>query len=75
MSARVTRIDRARKLVLSVHPVGDHTYLVESERGEAHYRVDLRENACTCPAFTYGDRPCKHLLAARIRVRLTGRGR
>ena len=58
--------DRAKALLTSVHPVNAHTYLVKSQRGEGVYRVDLRTNTCTCPAYTYGHRPCKHLVGEDI---------
>ncbi|MCY0884254.1 MAG: reverse transcriptase-like protein [Firmicutes bacterium] len=34
--------------------------------GTADYRVDTRARTCTCPAFTRGRRPCKHLAAALL---------
>jgi ribonuclease HI len=33
--------------------------------GRADYTVDVRRGVCTCPAFRYGPRPCKHLATAR----------
>lgn len=33
--------------------------------GTRDYVVDVRRGICSCPAFAYGRRPCKHLAAAR----------
>lgn len=63
--------DRAKALLTSVHPVDAQTYLVKSQRGEGVYRVDLEANTCTCPAYTYGYRPCKHLVAVTLYRKLT----
>ncbi|GAA6763978.1 MULTISPECIES: SWIM zinc finger family protein [Thermus] len=63
--------DRAKALLTSVHPVDAQTYLVKSQRGEGVYRVDLEANTCTCPAYTYGHRPCKHLVAVTLYRKLT----
>uniref|UniRef100_A0A7V4E5G6 SWIM zinc finger family protein n=1 Tax=Thermus tengchongensis TaxID=1214928 RepID=A0A7V4E5G6_9DEIN len=63
--------DRAKALLTSVHPVNAQTYLVKSQRGEGVYRVDLEANTCTCPAYTYGHRPCKHLVAVTLYRKLT----
>lgn len=66
--------DRAKALLTSVHPVNAQTYLVKSQRGEGVYRVDLEASTCTCPAYTYGLRPCKHLLAATLYKKLGRNG-
>lgn len=33
--------------------------------GTRDYALDLVHGTCSCPAFRYGRRPCKHLIAAR----------
>lgn len=32
--------------------------------GHAEYQLDLAHQTCTCPAWRFGRRPCKHLVAA-----------
>ena len=34
--------------------------------GTRDYVLDLLRGTCSCPAFRYGRRPCKHLIAARV---------
>jgi len=48
-------------------------YVVRGEGGIYQYtnsrikcEVDVHEKKCTCPAFKYGKRPCKHLEDALI---------
>lgn len=45
-----------------LEPVGESIYLAHGSRD---YYVDVLIGTCTCPAFSYGRRPCKHLEAAR----------
>jgi len=42
-------------------PVGESIYLA---KGSRDYYVDVLLGTCTCPAFSFGRRPCKHLIAA-----------
>jgi len=39
---------------------------VVAGEGGAIYRVDLREQSCSCPDFVHRGEPCKHLFAATV---------
>ncbi len=39
---------------------------VVAGEGGAIYRVDLREQSCSCPDFEHRGEPCKHLFAATV---------
>lgn len=68
------RNDRADALSVAALPAAQRVFdparlEARGERLVAHgtrdYVVDLHRGTCSCPAFTFGRRPCKHLVAAR----------
>ena len=44
----------------NIEKVSDYIFIAY---GTEPYAVDLLHEACTCPAFVNGKRPCKHMLA------------
>lgn len=44
----------------------ERSWLVPSQTGPGHYRVDLDAPSCTCEDFATRNLPCKHILAVRL---------
>lgn len=42
-------------------------YRVKSQSGRGWYEVWDPPGICTCPAYANGIRPCKHILAVRLK--------
>jgi len=63
---------RERAKGLAVDALGDGRFRVASSRGTGWYDVTLKPEACTCPAFARGLRPCKHLIAATLKEVCSG---
>jgi hypothetical protein len=54
---------RALTEYMSTLPFGGDVYSVTTESG-SEYRVDAREDRCTCPDYQYREVECKHLRRA-----------
>lgn len=61
------RSRRARTEAMSVLPLGDGLYEVESESDHA-YLVDLEGGRCTCPDHVFRDVRCKHIRRVAIEI-------
>ncbi|RQH00886.1 SWIM zinc finger family protein [Natrarchaeobius oligotrophus] len=61
------RSRRARAEAMSVLPLGDGLYEVESASGHT-YLVDLEAGRCTCPDHVFRDVRCKHVRRVAIEI-------
>jgi hypothetical protein len=55
------RTRRALSECMTVLPEGGDIYTVVGENQNGEYRVDAREERCTCPDHEYRDARCKHI--------------
>lgn len=68
-SADDRRAERARTEEMTVRPLRDGRYVVETDGGV--YVVDLDERDCTCPDYAIRNARCKHL--RRVAIEITER--
>ena len=55
---------------MDYEPRGNGKFEVKSfSHMDEYYEIDLRAGTCTCKAWEFGKRPCKHLLYVEMEER------